>query len=105
MLKRDLRKQYKHLYLPSARQVEVVDVPPFKFAMIDGEIEPGLSPGISPAFQEALQALYGISYTLKFLLKKRKEDPIDYGVMALEALWWVEAGEFDITRPDNWRWT
>jgi hypothetical protein len=105
MNKLDLRQQYKHLYIPSARTVEVVEVPPFKFAMIDGEIEAGHAPGSSPAFQQALEALYGISYTLKFSSKLRKENPIDYTVMALEGLWWVEGGEFDITRPENWRWT
>ena len=36
MEKLDLRKQYKYLYNPSARKVEVVDVPPLQFAMIDG---------------------------------------------------------------------
>jgi len=105
MEKLDLRKQYKHLYLPSAKQVVIVDVPAFKFAMIDGKIEPGASPGMSPSFQQALEALYGITYTLKFASKLRKENPIDYSVMALEGLWWVEGGEFDITRPDNWSWT
>jgi hypothetical protein len=103
--KSDVRKQYKHLYQPSAKVVEVVDVPPFQFAMIDGRIEPGASPGTSPAFQQAVEALYGISYTLKFTSKLRKVDPLDYTVMALEALWWVEGGEFDITHPDNWSWT
>jgi hypothetical protein len=24
--------------------------------------------------------------------------------MALEALWWVEEGQFDFRRPDNWCW-
>lgn len=108
MEKLDLRKQFKHLYLPSAKRVELVDVPPFQFAMVDGEIEPGASPGLSPAFQEAIQALYGISYTLKFMSKLRAENPIDYKVMALEGLWWVEGGEFvelDITRPEGWLWT
>jgi hypothetical protein len=105
MDKLDLRKHYKHLYQPSAKKVEVVEVPPLRFAMIDGEIEPGHGPGTSPAFQQALQALYGISYTLKFASKHRKENPIDYTVMGLEGLWWVEGGEFDIKKPDNWRWT
>jgi hypothetical protein len=108
MEKLDLRKQYKNLYLPSAKKVEVVEAPPFLFAMVDGVIEPGASPGTSPAFQDALQALYGISYTLKFMSKQRKQDglgAIDYSVMALEGLWWVENGEFDITRPEGWRWT
>lgn len=105
MDKLDLRRQYKHLYQPSAKKVELVEVPAFQFAMIDGEIEPGHGPGNSPAFKQALEALYGISYTLKFTSKLRKEDPIDYTVMALEGLWWVEVGSFDIRKPDNWRWT
>jgi hypothetical protein len=105
MAKIDLRKKYKHLYKPTARKVVVVDVPPLKFAMIDGQIEPGHSPGDSPSFQQSLEALYGISYTLKFASKQRQENPLDYTVMALEGLWWVEDGEFDITRPENWRWT
>jgi hypothetical protein len=105
MQKIDLKKELKYLYTPSARHVEVVDVPRFNFAMLDGEIEPGASPGISPAFQQALEALYGISFTLKFSSKLRQDNPIDYTVMALEGLWWVEQGEFDITRPENWSWT
>ena len=105
MEKLDLRKQLKSLYAPSAREVVIIDVPSFQFAMIDGEIEPGQKPGSSPAYQQALEALYGISFTLKFMSKLRKENPVDYGVMALEGLWWVESGEFDITRPDNWHWT
>jgi len=105
MEKLDLRKQYKHIYLPSAKKVEVVDVPPLQFALIDGEIELGQSPGTSPAFEQAMGALYGITYTLKFMSKLRKVNPIDYTVMTLEGLWWVESGVFDITNPANWRYT
>jgi len=105
MEKLDLRKQYKHLYAPSPKKVEVIDVPAFKFVMIDGQIEEGRGPGTSPGFQEAVQALYSASYTLKFMSKQREVDPIDYGVMALEGLWWFENGEFDITKPDNWFYT
>jgi hypothetical protein len=39
------------------------------------------------------------------MLKKRKADPIDYPVMALEGLWWVADGMFDITIKDNWLYT
>jgi hypothetical protein len=101
----DLKKQLKHLYAPSAKKIEAVQVPRLQFAMIDGAIEKGQAPGTSPGFQEATQALYGISYTLKFMLKKRKTNPIDYPVMALEGLWWVEDGMFDITIKDNWFYT
>ena len=101
----DLRKQYKQLYQPSAKKIAVVQVPNLQFAMIDGAIEKGSEPGKSPSFAESTQALYGISYTLKFMLKKRKTNAIDYPVMALEGLWWVEDGVFDITVKDNWFYT
>lgn len=104
MNKIDLRKELRSLYAPSAKQVEVVEVPEFQFAMIDGRIEPGEEPGTSPAFQQALEALYGVSYTLKFMSKLRSENPIDYTVMALEGLWW-SGGEFDFDRKDEWQWT
>lgn len=101
----DLKKQFKHLYQPSAKKIETVQVPNLQFAMIDGAIEKEQTPGTSPMFAEATQALYGLSYTLKFMLKKRKTNAIDYPVMALEGLWWVEDGFFDITVKDNWFYT
>ncbi len=101
----DLRKMWKHLYAPSAKKVEVVDVPALNFAMIDGRVTAGVLPAESPEFQQAVEALYGISYTLKFASKMRKDNPIDYPVMALEGLWWTESGEFDITKPEGWLWT
>ena len=101
----DLKKEFKHLYQPSAKKVKVVQVPRLQFAMIDGAIEKGSEPGKSPMFAEATQALYSISYTLKFMLKKRKTNAIEYPVMALEGLWWVEDGMFDITIKDNWFYT
>ncbi|NMC80465.1 MAG: hypothetical protein GYA59_13980 [Chloroflexi bacterium] len=105
MEKIDLRKELKYLYAPSAKKVEVVDVPAFNFAMLDGQLEAGQPPAESPVFQEALTALYGISYTLKFTSKLRKVDPIDYAVMALEGLWWVDSGEFDFNSREPWKWT
>lgn len=101
----DLKKDLKYFYRPSAKKVEIVKVPRLQFAMIDGAIEKGKEPGNSPAFQDATQALYSISYTLKFMLKKRKTNAVDYPVMALEGLWWVEDGIFDITIKDNWFYT
>ncbi len=101
----DLKNQFKSFYMPSAKKVEIVQVPCLQFAMIDGAIEKGSEPGKSASFAEATQALYGISYTLKFMLKKRKTNAIDYPVMALEGLWWVEDGIFDLTVKDNWFFT
>jgi hypothetical protein len=101
----DLKKDFKYLYTAPAGKVQVVRVPCLRFVMIDGAIEKGEGPGTSIGFQEATQALYGISYTLKFMFKKRKTNAIDYPVMALEGLWWVEDGVFDITVKDNWFYT
>jgi len=101
----DLKKQFKNLYQPSAKKIEVVQVPNLQFIMIDGAIEKGSEPGKSPTFAEATQALYSLCYTLKFMLKKRKTNAVDYPVMALEGLWWVEDGFFDITVKDNWFYT
>ena len=97
----DLKKEFKHLYQPSAKKIEIIEVPRLQFVMIDGAIEKGSEPGKSPSFAEATQALYSISYTLKFMFKKRKTNAIDYPVMALEGLWWVEDGMFDINVKDN----
>lgn len=105
MITLDLKKELKFLYAPSAKKIEVVDVPAMNFIMIDGAIEPDHGPGTSPGFQEAMQALYGAAYTLKFMFKQRKVDPVDYPVMALEGLWWVEDGQFDIRKPGNWKYT
>lgn len=101
----DLKKQYKNLYQPSAKKIEIVQVPNLKFVMADGYIEKGSEPGKSPSFAEAAMAIYGLSYTLKFMFKKREANAIDYPVMALEGLWWVEDGKFDIFRKDNWFYT
>jgi hypothetical protein len=105
MEKLDLRKDMKYLYAPSAKKIELVEVPAMNFIMVDGAIEPGHSPGTSPRFQEDMQALYGAAYMLKFTSKLRKQDPVDYPVMALEGLWWVEDGSFDIAKPGNWKYT
>ncbi|HEX6305158.1 MAG TPA: GyrI-like domain-containing protein [Anaerolineales bacterium] len=105
MKKLDLKKDLKAFYQPSAKKVELIVVPRFNFLMIDGAIEPGMAPGTSPLFQENTEAMYGVAYTLKFMLKKRERDPVDYPVMALEGLWDVRDGKFDINVKDNWDYT
>jgi hypothetical protein len=105
MKKLDLKKELKAYYKPSAKKIEAIQVPRFNFLMIDGAIEPGMEPGTSPLFEENMGALYGAAYTLKFMLKKRQVDPVDYPVMALEGLWDVRDGVFDINVKDNWDYT
>lgn len=101
----DLKNDLKYLYQPSAKKPEILKVPKLQFAMIDGAIEKGKEPGNSPSFADATQALYSISYTLKFMVKKRKNNPIDYPVMALEGLWGLQNVSLDIAKKDNWSYT
>jgi hypothetical protein len=105
MKKLDLKRQYHDLYLPSARKIAIVRVPKLQFLMIDGRIEAGEGPGTSVGFQEAMMAMYSVAYTMKFMLKLRTANPVDYPVMAVEGLWWVENGIFDISVKDNWLYT
>ena len=67
MEKMDYKKQLKHLYGPSAKKVEIVDVPQMIFLMVDGEGDPNTS----KAFGDAIEALYPLSYTLKFMVKEK----------------------------------
>jgi hypothetical protein len=100
-----LKRDYKYLYSASAKAPQLVDVPVFNFLMVDDFIEKGFEPGTSPRFQENTESLYNMAYTLKFMFKKRAENPVDYPVMSLEGLWWVEDGFFDIRIKDNWFYT
>lgn len=104
MKKLDLRSQLRVLYSASAKQPTLVDVPAFQYAMVDGVVEAGKSPGDSEQFQQALGALYAVSYTLKFMSRLDPTRPIDYPVMALEALWWSEDCEFDVSRRKALSW-
>lgn len=101
MKKIDYKKEWKHLYRPSAKEVSVVDVPEMNFLMIDGAGDPNNSQD----FQDAVEVLFSLSYTLKFMIKKG-EQAVDYGVMPLEGLWWAEdMAQFDINDKSNWLWT
>jgi hypothetical protein len=104
MITIDLRKQFKHLYQPSARKFSIIDVPSFNFLMIDGTG----NPNTSQDYKDALEALYGLSNTLKFGVKLGKygKKKYDYPVMALEGLWWMDdMREFSLARKDDWKWT
>jgi hypothetical protein len=103
--KLDLKKQLKHLCAPSAKQVSLVDVPQMRFIAVDGSIERDETPGTSPDFAHAIGAMYGFAYTLKFMSKMRAENPVDYGVMALEGLWTTPTGGEDYRDTTDWQWT
>lgn len=94
----DLKKDYKHLYNQSAKEVSVVDVPPMNFLMIDGAGDPN----VSVEYQQAMEALFSLSYTLKFRVKKITG--VDYAVMPLEGLWWTD-NHSQLVDKSLWKWT
>lgn len=84
----------------AARSPELVRVPELTFLMIDGHGDPNTSTD----YREAIEALYGLSYTLKFMLKK--ELGLNYRVGPLEGLFWADdMSVFSIGRKADWRWT
>ncbi len=94
------QKKELELYKASAKEVEWVEVPQMNFLMIDGTGDPNTS----QAYKDALEALYGLSYTLKFALKKA--EGLDYKVGPLEGLWWADdMSDFINSRKGNWHWT
>ena len=101
MDKLDLKKVNRHLYAPSAKQAVVVDVPAANFLMIDGKGDPNTA----LEYAEAVEALYALAYALKFKVKK-EQGGIDYAVMPLEGLWWVEdMRQFSVRDKGAWMWT
>ncbi|MDO3384952.1 GyrI-like domain-containing protein [Gilvimarinus sp. SDUM040013] len=100
MEKIDYKKKLKHLYRPSAKVVQQVEVPPLRYLMVDGTGEPG-----SASYQEAIEALYKVSYTAKFTVKKGSM-ATDYAVMPLEGLWWADDMRvFETGDKSQWLWT
>ena len=101
MKKIDLKKELKHLYQPSAKEVSVVDVPTMNYLMVDGVGDPNTA----KSFADAVEALFAVSYTAKFKVKKGAT-AIDYGVMPLEGLWWSDdMSSFTVADKSRWKWT
>jgi hypothetical protein len=100
MAKVDFKKELKHLYNPSRKAFSIVDVPSMSFVMIDGHGDPNTA----QEYQEAVEALYAVAYGLKFMVKR--EQGIDYGVLPLEGLWWVDdMAQFSAEAKEDWDWT
>ena len=99
MEKLDLKKDLAFLYNPPKRY-ELVEVPPLRYLMLDGQG----NPNNNPAYQAVVETLYALSYTLKFACKKTLGR--DYSVMPLEGLWWTpDMAQFSLEDKDAWQWT
>ena len=99
MNKVDYKKELKHLYT-AAKEPSLVEVPQLSYLRIDGAGDPNSS----RSYKEAVEALFSLAYTLKFSVKKG--EAMDYVVMPLQGLWWVDdMKQFSVTRKDEWQWT
>ena len=96
----DFKHELRELY-QAGQTPKLVDVPELAFLMVDGQGDPETA----PEFRAAIEALYAIAYTIKFTIK-REPGGIDYRVMPLEGLFWVEgSSEFAPKDPASWSWT
>lgn len=101
MEKIDYKQAFKYLYLPTAKSVVKVVVPPMNFLMADGAGDPN----ISPDYQAVVEALFSTAYAIKFMVKKGPA-ALDYGVMPLEGLWWADdMAAFSVEAKSDWKWT
>lgn len=98
--KLDLKKEHKELFTVSNKTPAIIAVPEANYLSISGKGDPNAS----PVYKEAIEALFSVSYAIKFMVKKGSQ-AIDYGVLPLEGLWWVEnMAEFNMNDKSNWLW-
>jgi hypothetical protein len=114
MMKIDFKKDLRHLYQPSSKEFQWVEVPSMQYLMLDGRGDPNTAQD----YQNAIEALYAVAYKMKFSSKKNLGK--DYVVPPLEGLWgspemvfsltgitdekaWLE--QFKASDRDSWQWT
>jgi hypothetical protein len=93
----DLKALRRDLYFPPASEVVMVEVPEMRYLAIDGAGDPNTA----PAYREAVETLYAVAYTLKFAHKPS----LDYKVMPLEGLWWLDGEPFTPGWKERLIWT
>ncbi|MBL8057206.1 MAG: GyrI-like domain-containing protein [Anaerolineales bacterium] len=98
MSKTDYKREQPELYTASAKTPALVTVPALNFLMIDGRGDPNTS----AEYQAAVEALFAVAYALKFAVKR--QTALDYGVLPLEGLWWVDDLR-DLDDRAKWQWT
>lgn len=99
--KTDFKKALKALYAPTTRQgIHLVDVPPMRFLMVDGEGDPNTAED----YRDALETLYPMAYAIRSASKT--DLGRDYVVPPLEGLWWADDMRTFLTRDKGqWKWT
>ncbi|WP_241842923.1 GyrI-like domain-containing protein [Agromyces albus] len=98
--KYDVKRAYRELYSPSARDFAVVEVPPMRYLAIDGHGDPNAAQD----YADAVTALFSVAYAVKF--RSKRELGRDFVVAPLEGMWRADDPEVFITRDKSaWSWT
>jgi hypothetical protein len=101
MKKLNLFKGMKDVYTAPSDMAVFRIIPTLRYLMIDGEGDPNTN----ELYKDSVQALYSVAYSIKFFIKS-SEQAIDFKVMPLEGLWWVEdMNLFSIENKKDWKWT
>jgi hypothetical protein len=94
----DSKERLKELYLPSAEDFVLVDVPELQFVMVDGE---GGSDG--ELFSHLLRWLFAVVHPIKLIARERMGK--DYVEPPLECLWWSDdINDFIAGKKDKLKW-
>jgi hypothetical protein len=93
-------KRERHQLFSAHQRPELIVVPELTYLMIDGHGDPN----VAAEYRAAIEALYGLSFALKFAIK-RTGGP-DYTVAPLEGLWWADdLADFSLGNKSHWDWT
>jgi hypothetical protein len=96
----DYKKELREIYRAPSTPV-LVDVVELQYLMIDGAGDPTTA----PSYRDAVRVLYGVSYVIKFAVKRARAG-FDCTMMPLEGLWWSDdPGAFRSNDRDSWNWT
>ncbi|HEY7468890.1 MAG TPA: GyrI-like domain-containing protein [Acidimicrobiia bacterium] len=94
----DDRRLLEELYLPSADDFVLVDVPDMQFVMVDGEGDPA-----GDTFAQASRWLFSVVYPIKRIAKERMGR--SFVEPPLEGLWWADdINDFIAGNRDKLKW-
>lgn len=98
--KYDVKRAYRELYAPSAREFTLVDVPPMRYLAVDGHGDPNTA----AEYADAVEALFSVAYAVKF--RSKRELGRDFVVAPLEGLWRADDPAAFVARDKSaWDWT
>lgn len=96
----DIKKLRRDLYSGRVGRIDLVDVPPMLFLMVDGAGDPN----VAPEYREAVESLYVLSYSIRAVAKA--ELGRVHTVGPLEGLWYADDPRVFTARDKGaWRWT